>query len=143
IWPAADAIKRLYALPEKEFLRAFRYHPATGHVEETPAMSANTIRIARGMPGGALSVSSNGVQDGILWASYHDADAMMAIQPGHLVALDALTLRELWREDGIQNFAKFVPPMVADGNVYLATWGKPTSPDVQVEANLVVYGLVR
>jgi outer membrane protein assembly factor BamB len=68
---------------------------------------------------------------------------MMAIQPGHLVALDALTLNELWRADGIQNFAKFVPLVIADGNVYLATWGKPTSPDAQVKANLVVYGLLR
>jgi hypothetical protein len=41
----------LYVLPEKEYLRAFRYHHATGHVDETPAMTADTIRVARGMPG--------------------------------------------------------------------------------------------
>jgi hypothetical protein len=80
------------------------------------------------MPGGFLSISANGAQDGILWASipYQD-DAWVEIVRGSMRAFRADTLELLWSTDGNDSpdhfdFAKNVPPTVANGKVYLATF---------------------
>ena len=54
----------------------------------------------KGMPGGFLSVSANGPDDGILWAAipYKD-DAWVEIVRGTLRAFDANTLQLLWSTD--------------------------------------------
>ena len=59
--------------------------------------------------------------------------------PGELHAFDAANVStELWNStmnpsrDGFGNFAKFVPPLVANGKVYVATWSN----------QLAVYGLL-
>src|SRR5262249_18353851 len=95
-----------------------------------------------GMPGGMLSVSSNGstAGSGIVWASHpYNADASPATVAGILRAFDASNVSvELWNSkqntarDDLGNFAKFCPPTVANGKVYLATFSN----------QLVVYGLL-
>jgi hypothetical protein len=94
------------------------------------------------MPGGMLALSWDGQQDetAIVWA-YHptDDDAMNKTVDGTLRAFDARDLnRELWNSDmdaqGIDrvgSFAKFCPPIVANGKVYLSTFSR----------ELAVYGL--
>jgi hypothetical protein len=49
----------------------------------------------------------------------------------------------LWEDPKIEYFAKFNSPIIADGKVFLATWGKPPNDnqDAQVESAVVVYGL--
>jgi hypothetical protein len=94
-----------------------------------------------GMPGGMLSVSANGTTpgSGIIWATHPlSGDANQAVRPGILQAFDAADLTKvLWdtqrdpARDDFGNFAKFCPPTVANGKVYLATFSK----------QLVVYGL--
>ncbi|MBV8052983.1 MAG: hypothetical protein JOZ80_17470 [Acidobacteriaceae bacterium] len=89
-----------------------------------------------------LSVSSNGmtVGTGILWASSpYSGDANRGIVPGILRAFDAADLSaELWdskmnaNRDDVGNYAKFVPPTIANGKVYLATFSN----------QLLVYGLL-
>jgi hypothetical protein len=85
-----------------------------------------------GMPGGFLSISANGMQDGILWATLplHD-DAWVDIVRGELRAFrinpDGTKLEAAWTsycadENDRFNFAKYVPPTVANGRVYLATF---------------------
>jgi len=133
----------LYALPEKEFLRAFRYFKASRHVEETPFMTA-PIRPKEGMPGGALFLSSNRGRDAILWVSVHEKeDATDTPAKGTLFAVDALSLQTIWKEDDIAYFAKFQPPIVADGKVYLVRWGGLEESDRRraVRSAIVVYGL--
>ena len=88
-----------------------------------------------------LSVSSNGTTDstGILWASYPSSgDAESFTVPGILRAFDANDItRELWNNqqnasrDGAGNYAKFSPPTIANGHVYLPTFSN----------RVVVYGL--
>jgi hypothetical protein len=84
-----------------------------------------------GMPGGFLSISA-GSDDGILWASIplHD-DAWIDIVRGALYAFhirrDGSVLDPIWTsfcadKDDRFNFGKNVPPTVANGNVYLATF---------------------
>ncbi len=105
--------------------------------------SANPLTPAPpGIPGGFLTISANGAQagSGILWASMpyaEDADA--DVVSGVLRAFDASDLtHELWNtrmvpaRDDLGNFAKFVPPTVANGRVYVATFSN----------RLLVYGLL-
>ena len=94
-------------------------------------------------PGGILALSANGEQhgSGVLWATVAtsgDAQDNPPV-PGELHAFDAENVsRELWNSamhasrDGFGNFAKFVPPLVANGKVYVATASKL----------LAVYGLL-
>jgi len=131
----------LYALPEKEFLRAFRYHLPAAHVDEQPAFTAISVRASAGMPGGAISVSANGNQGGVVWVSVHKEDATNGVHPGRLVALDATNLNELWRDDDVPFFAKFNPPTVADGKVFLPTFAQPDATHPDGLGWLIVYGL--
>jgi outer membrane protein assembly factor BamB len=121
----------IYKMPEKDFLKAFRYDLRTHRVSESPILVA-TEKPSDGMPGGFSSISANGGRDGIVWTAFHPlADATGSTQPGRLVAFDAATLRELWRDDGGFKFSKFTPPTIADGKVFLATFGN----------SIVIYGL--
>ena len=121
----------IYKMPEKDFLKAFRYDPSNFTVSQTPSLTA-TIRPPDGMPGGFSSVSANGSQNGIVWTSFPEGDSTALSVPGRLVAFDALTLGELWEDDNPIAFSKFTPPTIADGRVYRATFAN----------TLVVYGLI-
>ena len=94
------------------------------------------------MPGGFLSLSADGNTPGtgILWASHpYRESALNAVVDGIVRAYDAADLtRELWNSkqnasrDDIGKFAKFCPPTIANGKVYMATFSN----------RLVVYGLL-
>jgi hypothetical protein len=89
-------------------------------------------------PGGLLALSANGddAGSGVLWASAGiNGDAPY----GELHAFDAANVStELWNSnmnttrDSYGYLAKFVPPVVANGRVYMATFSK----------KLAVYGLL-
>lgn len=120
----------LYAMPEKDYLRAFRYDHATQQVAGTPA-AVSKVRSPDGMPGSHLSLSANGSRDGIVWASVPKFDGQWQSVPGSLMAFDALTLERLWSDDDDIGFSKFTPPTIADGKVFRPTFAN----------KLVVYGL--
>jgi len=92
--------------------------------------------------GGALSVSSNGTQagTGVLWATHATGgDPNRQSSPGVLEAYDATNVASpIWSSatnatrDGIGNWAKFTPPTVANGRVYVPTFSN----------QLLVYGLL-
>ena len=83
----------IYLWPEEDNVRAFHYDARTKF--NTKAL--NGMMGNKGMPGGFLSVSANGQDDGILWAAipYKD-DAWVEIVRGTLRAFDANTLQLLW-----------------------------------------------
>jgi hypothetical protein len=139
-------------MPEKERVRAFKYHVKEGRVEETPSLTSDfpvncqlsadhpvscdvtldtkdnplNAAVPDGMPGAALSISANGTTDGIVWASMPNlTDATFGAHRGSLVALAARDLKLLWRFDCVFYFAKFNPPTIADGKVFLATFATP------------------
>jgi LGFP repeat/PAN domain len=120
---------RLYAMPEKDHLRAFAYNSGTGALSTTAA-SVSADRSPDGMPGAALSLSANGNSSGILWASIPLYDGQWQNVPGILVAFDAMSLNEIWRDDDPIGFAKFNPPTIGGGKVF-----RPTFAD-----KLIVYG---
>jgi hypothetical protein len=130
-WDAANpSYGMLYGMPEKDYLRAFRVDRAT-HQIETAAMKVGALRSPDGMPGSPLSFSANGSNGGIVWASVPKGDGQWQLVPGMLVAFDALTLQEIWRDDDNIAFPKFNPPTIAGGKVFRPTFAN----------KLVVYGL--
>jgi outer membrane protein assembly factor BamB len=84
-----------------------------------------------GHPGAMLSLSANGNKEGILWAAIHaTGDSWHESRPGVLHAYDADDIRhELWNSLEIPNrddcgeYSKMAPPTVANGRVYLASFG--------------------
>jgi hypothetical protein len=85
-----------------------------------------------GFPGGILTLSANGEQSGsgVLWATTSNGgDALNNPPvPGVLRAFNAQDLSaELWNStmngarDDLGGLAKYVPPLVANGKVYVAT----------------------
>jgi len=84
------------------------------------------------MPGGFLTLSANGNDSatGVVWATMPFADnANRAVVRGILRAFDATDVSkgELWDSersgnDGLGFFAKFNPPVVANGKVYVAAF---------------------
>ena len=115
-WPFSDDSGFVYGWAEKDSLRRFTYHYATGRLDELHPLSAHVVADDSVMPGGNISLSANGTRDGILWATqpHHRSDT------GHLIAFDALSLRELWRTS-IPVPGHFVPPTIADGKVFVVT----------------------
>lgn len=96
-----------------------------------PEARTSDVKAAEGMPGAILSISAFGsdLHSGILWASRPlTGNAVHATVPGILHAFNAADItQELWNSeknpgDGGYDFAKFCPPTVADGHVYLATF---------------------
>jgi hypothetical protein len=112
-------------------------------------------------PGGILALSANADQHGtgVLWATVAmsgDAENNPPV-PGELHAFDAENVsQELWNSamnpsrDGFGYFAKFVPPLIANGKVYVATWSRQvavfgllnqaSSTSVSSSANPSIYG---
>ena len=94
-----------------------------------------------------MSLSANGNKDGILWASIHaSGDSWHESRPGVLYAFDADDIKhELWNSlqvpsrDDCNNYAKTSPPTIANGKVYLASFGTRNTGSGQ----LCVYGLLR
>jgi hypothetical protein len=172
---AGPSMQYLYLWGENDFLRVFRYFPDSvppAAPFNSTAIATSTVlapQVGNGMPGGFLSISSNGESDAIVWAlTPHTCNANQNVEPGKLFAFDAThfissgskqNLQLLWDSeqnfphDDVGYFAKFTYPTVANGRVYVAGWGsvpldnkdkcaedaQPPAPSN--EGQLSVYGL--
>jgi hypothetical protein len=135
---AANGGPLLYNWGDTDWVKAYPFNGTQFAASPSAQGSGNQI-----WPGGILTLSANADQpgSGILWATIAmsgDAENNPPV-PGELHALDAENVsQELWSSamnaarDGFGNFAKFVPPLVANGKVYVATWSN----------QLAVYGLL-
>ena len=114
----------LYVQAEQDFLKAFRF---TGSTLTQVAQGSHASAL-RG--GGAVTVSANSAgANGIVWAATTvNEEAESSVVPGILRAYDANTLTDLWNSeansarDSLGNWAKFVPPVVTNGKVYMASF---------------------
>ncbi len=134
----------VYLWGQGDALKAFSltvYSPISATFLTTPVATGTTTLQPYFLPGGVLSISANGSTPGsdIVWASHPVTNAGETISQGVLRAYDASNVGvELWNSrqnlarDDVGNYAKFVPPTVVNGKVYLATFSN----------QLAVYGLL-
>jgi len=141
-WQSAEKGKLIYLWGQRDRLRAYQF--MSSKLDETPLMSRTEMN--EGHPGAMLSLSAHGDKDGILWAAIHaTGDAWHESRPGILHAYDAGDIhRELWNSlnnaarDNCGNYSKMAPATIANGKVYLASFGKENIGTGQ----LCVYGLL-
>jgi len=130
----------IYVWGVNDYLKAFKLEK--GRFNPRPTSHSRMKAPPHTMPGGILSLSANGAKagSGIVWVTLplKDNPAGKTVE-GIARAYDASDLsRELWnskqvaKRDDLGNFAKFCPPTVANGKVYMPTFSK----------RLNVYGLL-
>jgi hypothetical protein len=126
-----------YNWGESDRLKAYSFD---GKKFDTAHMTRGKDYIG-GHPGGILTLTSNGATpgSGIVWSWGSSKDsAIRSVKQGILRAYDAENItRLLWNSrmdvmDDALAFAKFTPPTVANGKVYLATFSN----------KVLVYGLL-
>ncbi len=127
----------LYTWGVSDALKSFAFNGST--LATTPSATGTVTNQI--YPGGILTLSANGSTTGtaVLWANVTTSgNAFNVVTPGALYAFDASNVAtELWNSnlraaDSLGNFAKLVPPLVANGRVYVAT----------ASQQVVVYGLL-
>jgi LGFP repeat len=135
-WEPNTSFGLIYEMPQKDFLKAFKYDLTTHIVTEAPFLTA-AGSLAKpptdGMPGGFSSLSADKASNGIVWTSMPVGDGQWNPVPGRLAAFDASDLKQLWSDDDNVLFAKSVPPTIADGKVIRATAAN----------QVIVYGLLK
>ena len=139
--PTRGAVAFLWG--EADWLRAFRFDGHTFGHTPVDQSAPNVHTPNRSMPGAMLSLSADGRKagSGILWTVHPtNDDANQGVVRGTLSAFDADDLEtRLWHSDlapggrdALGMMAKFTPPTVANGRVYMATFSQ----------QVVVYGLL-
>ncbi len=125
----------IYLWPQSTGISAF---PFDGALFGAALVNATSPKPAH--PGGILSLSANGSAHGtgIVWATAGASDSNHGSVPGTVYAFDAEDItHKLWDSDEVADdklglFAKFTPPSIVNGKVYVATQSN----------QLVVYGIL-
>jgi hypothetical protein len=141
-WNGAVNGPEVYTWAQSDNLKAFQFN---GSTLTTPNFQTGPDFIG-GEPGAFLSISANGNTNGIVWANaVLSGNANHASVPGALRAFDANNIAtELWNNqqnaarDSCNNFAKNGYPTIANGKVYLGSFGTANAGTGQ----LCVYGLL-
>jgi chitodextrinase len=141
-WNGAVNGPEVYMWAQSDNLRAFQFN---GNTLNTPNFQTGPDFIG-GEPGAYLSLSANNNTSGIVWANaVLSGDANHGSVPGVLRAYDANNIAtELWNNqqnasrDSCNNFAKNGYASIANGKVYLGSFGTANAGSGQ----LCVYGLL-
>lgn len=126
-WAVSPTRGYVYHWAEKDFLRRFNYDPTTGKIDPASVVPGDVLAEPFPvMPGGLISLSANGTQGGVLWAT------LPWNGPGRIMAFDATTLGRIWDTTAPPGTPSHnAPPTVADGKVIVGTQN----------ASFLVYGL--
>jgi hypothetical protein len=136
----------LYLWGQSDYLRVYNFNGTTFNT--TPTFKGTQQAI--GHPGASLSISANGTSNGILWATTNTADsgdgggAWHGTVPGILYAFNTSGMGQLYNNtqnntrDNCGNYAKFTPPSIDSGKVYLPSFGTATT----LSGAVCVYGEV-
>ena len=141
-WQSSRSGDLLYVWGQRDKAKAYKFEGEK--LGETPLMMRDVPN--EGHPGAMLSLSANGNKDGILWAAIHaTGDSWHESRPGVLHAYDGDDMRhELWNSlqvparDDCGEYSKMAPPTIANGRVYLASFGSENVGTGQ----FCVYGLL-
>jgi hypothetical protein len=131
-WKSA-AGEFIYAMAEEDYLKQFRLVDGKLQLYRMSALHAPIETGVRPggytMPGGFLTLAADADRSGVVWVSTSlSKDANQAVVPGILRAFDASDVsKELWNSeqnprDAVGAFAKFNPPTVYNGRVYMPTF---------------------
>ncbi len=142
----------IYIWGENDVLRMFTLNSSTGLISTTPQATSSVTAPAThadgAMPGGFMSLSANGTTNQVLWASTpYSASAAEATVQGVLYAMNPTTLQIVWTDktndarDEVGMFAKDVPPVVANGKVYVVNFGPLGT--TSAAGQLLIYGLLQ
>jgi outer membrane protein assembly factor BamB len=144
VWQRSKGEIRAFVWSEKDSLKSFVFDGSSFGTKPISKSKYCLPENENRMPGGVLALSWNGHDDdtAVIWATHPtSADANNKTVPGTLRAYDALNLEidePLWwsdmdpdGSDKLGCLAKFSPPVVANGKVYVGTFSR----------ELVVYGL--
>jgi outer membrane protein assembly factor BamB len=147
LWQGPD-VARVFVWGEEDILRSYEFQ--NGQLVTPPTKSL--YQAPPGMPGGMLAISANGntAGTGIVWALLPyagDANQQRGVQ-AQLLAFDAQNIKnDIFRSsppddpagpNSVGLFAKFAPPIVANGKVFVPTYGdheNPPGPIRYFEAN--------
>jgi hypothetical protein len=118
-----------YWWSQSDVLKAFRIDIADQQINPVPYAQGPAAEQPQ-LQNGILSLSADGsaAGSGILWASFTLSTDNLSKASGTLAAYNANTLAEIYNSgtvaarDSVGSFAKFVPPMVTNGKVYVATF---------------------
>jgi hypothetical protein len=126
-WKSDNAGTLVYNWSEEDYMLAYRL--VNDRLLTPPALQS-TVRSPE-HPGGSLTLSANGsaAGSGIVWGSIptRQEDAKHRLTAGILRAFDAETLQQIWTSDDnadrdrVGTLIKFVPPLVVNGRVYMAS----------------------
>jgi hypothetical protein len=141
-WDSEKAGRLLYVWGQRDKAKVYKFDG--DKLIETPVAMREIPN--EGHPGAMLSLSANAGKDGILWAAIHaTGDSWHESRPGVLHAYDAEDIRrELWNSlempgrDDCGEYSKMAPPTIANGKVYLASFGNENIGTGQ----FCVYGLL-
>jgi len=141
-WESAKTGNLLYVWGQRDKAKVYKLEGEK--LGQTPLMMRDVPN--EGHPGAMLSLSANGNKDGILWAAIHaTGDSWHESRPGVLHAYDGDDIRhELWNSlqiptrDDCGEYSKMTPPTIANGMVYLASFGSENVGTGQI----CVYGLL-
>ena len=136
----------LYMWGQSDYLRVFHYNGSS--FATSPGFVGNIQ--ALGHPGATLSISANGGANAILWATTNSKGdpsdptlgAWHMTQPGILYAYNTANMTQIWNNeqnparDDCGNYAKFTATTIANGKVYLPSFGTAQTQSGQV----CVYG---
>jgi hypothetical protein len=137
MWTGSDAT-RVFVWGENDVLRSYQIN--NGKLVTPPTKSL--YQAPPGMPGGMLAVSADGNKagTGIVWALVPfagDANQQRGVQ-AQLLAFDAQNItNDIFRSspgndttgpNSVGLFAKFAPPIVANGKVFVPTYGDNENP---------------
>ena len=125
----------VYLWGEYSQMKGYLMNRTTQRFNATPK-AVSAMYVPNGMPGAILSLSANRNKSGtgIVWATHpFDDDAIHKVVTGIVRAFDAVTLKEIWNtkmvpeRDDIGLFAKFTPPTIANGKLYMASFSNEVS----------------
>jgi outer membrane protein assembly factor BamB len=125
----------LYLWGQVDYLRVYNFNGTTFNTTPTFKGAQQAI----GHPGASLSISANGTSNGILWATTNTASASdgsgawHGTEPGILYAYNLSGMGQIWNNtqnktrDYCGNYAKFTPPTIVNGKVYLPSFGSAST----------------
>ncbi|MGC2421204.1 MAG: malectin domain-containing carbohydrate-binding protein [Candidatus Acidiferrales bacterium] len=138
-WDGATNGPEIYVWAWGDKLQAYTFNGSTITSFQTGPVTISLF------PGAFLALSANGNTNGVIWANGTNGDAGHGTAPGIFRAYNASNITtELWNSsqnatrDTCTNFSKDGYPIVANGKVYLPSFGTAAAGSGQV----CVYGLL-